>query len=344
MTAAPAISILLPTYNGERYLAAQLDSILAQSWQDFELVAVDDGSSDGTAALLAGYAARDPRIRLLPSDGNRGQKVRLSELVAAAHAPLLSFADQDDTWHPERTARLAAALGERNLAVGRSELTDATGTPLNLSLTEQFGPPNHESERLTLLFIPRGISGHAMLARRETVTEAAFARPQPFDLLIGLDAAFSKGIAYAQDAIVYHRIHGANQCNGGVARTLPFYRRVTPGRVYAALQLVRSARWGLVARLEHLGNSPVLAPDARAALARLARLCREAWFDVHAARPAPPRLLDTILEGFRPFAGSDGDWRFAERQLRHLARPQAHPVNLWASARHMVAAEKALVF
>ena len=60
-----SFSVLIPVYNGERFIARALDSVLAQTWRHFELQVCDDASTDGTAAILRRYAERDPRIRLL---------------------------------------------------------------------------------------------------------------------------------------------------------------------------------------------------------------------------------------------------------------------------------------
>jgi len=80
------LAILLSTYNGERFLAEQLDSLLRQTWQDFIIIARDDGSSDGSPALLAEYAAKHPeRFRLLPGDGNNlGACASFAQLLSHA--------------------------------------------------------------------------------------------------------------------------------------------------------------------------------------------------------------------------------------------------------------------
>src|SRR5688500_13988223 len=105
--ALPAISILLPTYNGADFLREQLDSILGQTLADFELLIVDDGSTDATPAIVGEFARRDGRLRILPSEGNRGQKRRLAELLGAARAPLIAIADQDDIWDSQKLELLA---------------------------------------------------------------------------------------------------------------------------------------------------------------------------------------------------------------------------------------------
>jgi glycosyltransferase involved in cell wall biosynthesis len=330
---APAVSILLPTYNGARYLPEQIDSILAQSWSDFELVAVDDGSSDATPERLRSYAARDPRIRLLEPGGNLGQKERLAQLAREARAPLLSIADQDDVWEPERTRRLVEGLGGATLSYGRSELIDGDGKPLGRTLIENFGPPPAEGDRLALLFVPR-VSGHCMLVRREAVTEMAFRRFQPFDWLIALEALFSGGLAYVDDAVVLHRLHGGNQCNAGVGSRPSPLQRLKPGRIYAEMQSTRRRRFNLVERLEHLGHSPVLDAERRNLFLRIASRCRDSWFQPGSGPPFVDRPLRRFLvDGLRPLAGSERDWFVAMDHITGLTQAQVHPRALYQSAK-----------
>ena len=103
------IEILLSTYNGEAYLRQQLDSILAQTYQDFRLTVRDDGSTDGTWDILAEYAAHHPdRITLMPADGNRGYPDCFWYLLEhAGEADLYAFCDQDDVWDTEKLANCA---------------------------------------------------------------------------------------------------------------------------------------------------------------------------------------------------------------------------------------------
>jgi glycosyltransferase involved in cell wall biosynthesis len=331
--APPAVSILLPTWNGEAHLAAQLDSILGQSFGDFELLVVDDGSSDGTPALLEAYAARDARIRLLPSGGNKGQKERLWELALAARAPLLSIADQDDVWDRERTAALVRGLGDKAMSYGRSELIDASGAPLGRNLIENFGAPPDPSDRLALLFVPR-VSGHASLVRRKAVTETAFRRFAPFDWLLALDALFSDGLVYVDEAVVHHRLHGGNQSNAGVASRPSPLQRLRPGRIYAELQSTRRRRYNFLSRIEHLGHSPVIRDEHRRLFARLAERCRWAWFQPGTGSPFVDRRLRRELEeALRPLAGSERDWAVAADHIWGLTRAQAHPASLYQSAK-----------
>jgi glycosyltransferase involved in cell wall biosynthesis len=100
----PALSVLLPVRNGAAFLAAALDSIVRQTFDQWELVAVDDHSTDGTPALLDAYARAEPRIRIVPPEGT-GLVPALNTGLAACRAPLVARMDADDISHPCRLRR-----------------------------------------------------------------------------------------------------------------------------------------------------------------------------------------------------------------------------------------------
>ena len=106
----PRVSVLMAVYNGDRYLAEALDSLLAQTLTDFELVVVDDASTDGTAAILDDYAGRDGRLVVLRNDENRQLAASLNRGLTACRAPLVARADADDVYAPERLERQVAFL------------------------------------------------------------------------------------------------------------------------------------------------------------------------------------------------------------------------------------------
>jgi hypothetical protein len=108
-TTAPSISVAMSVYNGERFLADAIESVLEQTYGDFEFLILDDGSSDASRAIARHYAARDSRIRLIARE-NRGLVASLNELLDAARAPLVARMDADDICLPERFARQIAFL------------------------------------------------------------------------------------------------------------------------------------------------------------------------------------------------------------------------------------------
>ncbi|MEQ1736942.1 MAG: glycosyltransferase [Rhodoglobus sp.] len=110
----PSVAVLLATYNGMRFLPEQLDSIFAQRDVTVRVIAMDDGSSDGTAEWLRELALGEPRLTVLSDDGTSGSSAaNFYRLIAAYRAKpdeLVAFADQDDVWLPDKLSRHAALL------------------------------------------------------------------------------------------------------------------------------------------------------------------------------------------------------------------------------------------
>ena len=99
----PLVSIALPVYNGEKYLAVALDSILAQTFTNFELIVIDDGSTDGTLKILRKYESLDSRVKLVTRE-NRGLPASLNQAISLAKGSLIARMDQDDICKPNRLA------------------------------------------------------------------------------------------------------------------------------------------------------------------------------------------------------------------------------------------------
>ena len=114
-TPAPAVSVITPAYDVARFIGATLDSVLAQTVADWEMVVVDDGSRDGTAAVVA--SRPDPRIRLIRQE-NAGVSVARSRAMAAARGKAILFLDADDWLAPDALARLSATLQAAPDAIG----------------------------------------------------------------------------------------------------------------------------------------------------------------------------------------------------------------------------------
>ena len=107
--ANPLISCIVPVFNGERFLAEALDSILGQTYRPLEIIVVDDGSTDATPEVAAGYA---PRVSCLRQD-NRGAASAKNRGVSASRGELIAFLDADDLWLPGKLERQEAWLRER---------------------------------------------------------------------------------------------------------------------------------------------------------------------------------------------------------------------------------------
>lgn len=107
----PALSVAMSVFNGGRFLAPAIESVLAQTLADFEFLILDDGSTDDTAEIVRAYAGRDSRIRPIIRE-NRGLVASLNQLIAESRAPLIARMDADDICLPDRFAKQAAFLAD----------------------------------------------------------------------------------------------------------------------------------------------------------------------------------------------------------------------------------------
>ena len=134
----PTASIVVPAYNAAATLAPTLRSLLDQTFRDFEIVVVDDGSTDGTRALAESFA--DPRIRIV-SQANRGLAGARNSGIHHARGAFVGFCDADDLWLPEKLERHVAHLRARpavGLSFAGSTMIDTAGSPIGINQTPKL--------------------------------------------------------------------------------------------------------------------------------------------------------------------------------------------------------------
>ena len=235
MTNSPLISIVIPCYNGARFLASTLDSVLAQSESDWECVIVDDGSTDSSVDLAAQYARRDPRFRVL-SQANSGPSAarNLGFRDTSLSSSFVTFMDADDIWLSDALETLRAALERCPEALGAhglGEFIDEAGVPLQPGVWAGTGRQRYgyDGRRLSLLdpSMPTDfsvlINGNTLfppgllLTRRWGYEKAGpwdetFRGPEDWDMLIRLSR--HGYLQFIDRVILYYRMHGSN---GGAA-------------------------------------------------------------------------------------------------------------------------------
>lgn len=128
------ISIVIPAYNAEEWIAGAVQSALAQTWRELEVVVVDDGSRDGTAAVVAGIS--DPRLRLVRQE-NRGQCAALNRGFAEARGGFIKLLDADDWLNPEHLELMWRALAGSSDAVAACEWGYFVDGPLGAAVREE---------------------------------------------------------------------------------------------------------------------------------------------------------------------------------------------------------------
>ena len=120
------VSIIVPVYNSEKYLRKCVDSILAQTFTDFELFLVNDGSTDDSPGICDDYASRDPRIRVI-HQVNQGQSVARNNAIARMSGEWVLFCDSDDWIHPESLERLYNAAVENDTKISIAGYQETAG-------------------------------------------------------------------------------------------------------------------------------------------------------------------------------------------------------------------------
>lgn len=117
-TASPLISIIMPVYNAERYLKESLDSILSQTYRNWELIAIEDASTDASLSVLDSYAKKDPRIVIYKNIKNVGVGVSLDKGISLASGDFIARMDADDIAYPERLEKQLKFLQTHPNVVG----------------------------------------------------------------------------------------------------------------------------------------------------------------------------------------------------------------------------------
>jgi glycosyltransferase involved in cell wall biosynthesis len=209
--ASPRVSVLLPVYNAAAFLRPAIDSILGQSFADFALLVLDDGSIDDSAAIAAGYG--DPRIRILPTAQNQGLARTLNRGLAAARGELVARQDGDDVSHRERLARQAALLDAdpRLALVGTQvDVIGEDGAPTG----RQLRFPCDDSRLRRQLRLRNCFAHTAVMFRRAVIAglggyDPSFRYCQDFALWSRLAAAPEHhGLANLPEVLGYYRVHG----------------------------------------------------------------------------------------------------------------------------------------
>ena len=241
----PTVSVALATFNGERFIEAQLRSILGQSRRPTEIVVSDGGSTDATLEIVH-RVLKAPAVGIsvtIIADGTRlGVVENFERAIAATTGDLVMLSDQDDIWHPDRTEWAATAFEDPALLLlhGNARLIDANGTPLGEELFDALRIGQTEREAIC------GEAAFALLIRRNLVTGAtatfrrsllADALPIPpvwvHDEWLAAIAAATGQLRADDRVVIDYRQHGANAI--GV-------RRLSRGQRFAKALEPRSGR------------------------------------------------------------------------------------------------------
>lgn len=208
-TRLPLISVVMATYNGERFLRKQLDSIIAQTYPNLEIVVVDDASQDQTLAILREYQAIHAHVQVFESQQNRGYIKNFERGLRLCTGDFIALSDQDDIWLPEKLSVLFREISDHDLAYCNSELIDDQDNSLGIKLSDL---KNHQSFWTPLNFVVgSSASGHAMLIRKVVIEKSLpLSNLMTHDYWIGFISTFSTPMKYVDEVLVLYRQHESN--------------------------------------------------------------------------------------------------------------------------------------
>jgi glycosyltransferase involved in cell wall biosynthesis len=207
----------MATYNGERYVREQLDSILEQLGSDDEVVVVDDASSDGTVEVIEQLG--DARVTVVRHAENRGYVSSFEEAIFRANGEYLFLSDQDDIWIPGRVDSMVKALGSARLVVGNPVHFGGEVTPF-LRLRLRSSDSNHRVRNILGIIVGYRLHWGSAMAIRSDFKRLVLPFPagtvESHDQWLALAANVAGDARYLDDDVVLHRLHSANVTPGGI--------------------------------------------------------------------------------------------------------------------------------
>jgi glycosyltransferase involved in cell wall biosynthesis len=200
------VSVALCSYNGETYIAEQLLSLTRQSYQNIEIIIVDDCSTDGTLSIIDKFQCIDPRIKLYRNERNLGFNANFRKAISCCSGKYVALSDQDDIWMEDKLSILMALIGNNLLCYHNSAYIDDKGIP--------NGKSTLSAHRFTsgfcskMLVLNNCVPGHACIFKKELLDMTPhFPKNLYYDWWLSYTAACLGRITFTRETLVFYRIH-----------------------------------------------------------------------------------------------------------------------------------------
>ena len=198
------VSIALCTYNGERFLTEQLDSIINQTYRNLEIIVVDDRSDDATVEIIKSFAAKDDRIKFYENEINLGYNKNFERALRLTTGEYIAISDQDDIWEADKIQELVSNVGGNWLIFSNSVLITEDGRVTTNKLLKSYNY-NRDYRSLLLMNI---VTGHTSLMSREFLQHILpFPEAGFYDWWMGFIALYNNKLVYLDKVLTQYRVH-----------------------------------------------------------------------------------------------------------------------------------------
>ncbi len=209
MSGSLLVSVVMCTYNGEKFLRPQIDSVLSQSWANLELMIVDDASSDNSLTIIKEYGQKDSRVKYFVNEKNLGYNKNFEKAIGLANGNYIAPCDQDDIWEISKIEKMMNAWPEGSLFI-----YSLSGNFSENDFAARTAAPNvHYSaiDDTHKLVFNSPVHGHACMFKKELVARCL---PFPADIFydwwISMHAASTGIIGCIPQTLTWHRVHEKN--------------------------------------------------------------------------------------------------------------------------------------
>ncbi len=212
----PLVSVIMPSYNHERYISEAIESVLNQSFSDFELIIIDDASKDKSKEIIKAYEEKDSRIRAIFHNENKGIAKTMNEGLEEAEGKFIALFASDDVWVKEKLEKQLKVLKKNEDLVVWSEglVIDSEGKPTGETFTQKHGALKRKKSGDIFEELLKGnyICGQSVILKRENLEGIRYDEQLKYlnDYKFMVDLARRYEFYFIPEPLVMYRIHGKN--------------------------------------------------------------------------------------------------------------------------------------
>ena len=214
----PLISVVLCSYNGERFINKQIESILNQTVKSVEIIIVDDCSTDNTLEIIKEIASLNANIKFYQNDRNLGFNKNFEKSISFTSGEYIAICDQDDIWLKNKLEVLLEGIGDNWLIFSNSLLIDEEDNLTGGELLESF---DLTGRTFKCILLENFVTGHTTLFKRDfTKYILPFPNHSFYDWWLGFVALYHNKLAYINEHLTYYRVHPESVIQKEIARLL----------------------------------------------------------------------------------------------------------------------------